>query len=149
MPSQTLNTKRCWCKSTDATWGFASAQTWLLCLLKIPSRVKYESSVNNTTAGKSGFSVRWWTNQWICLDEGNRWGLVGPAPSADGMDGDPARVQLCTQDDNPHRIRHQPRECLWRDSSQNAAHHPHQMRRAKWSSSPCAVPIHCICTSFP
>ena len=53
------------------------------------------------------------------------------AASADGTDGDPARVQRSTQDDDPHRLLQQPRVCLWRDSSQIGTEHPHQMRRAK------------------
>ena len=67
------------------------------------------------------------TNEQIGLDEGNCWGLVQPAPFADGKDGAPAQVQRSTQDNDPHRLHEQPDECLWKDSSQNAVKHLHQI----------------------
>jgi len=62
MCAQKLTTKPCQWQWTDAAGGFASAQTWLLWLLKILSRVQQASSAN-TIAGKLGFSVLWCTNQ--------------------------------------------------------------------------------------
>jgi hypothetical protein len=77
----------------DAAIGFACAQTWLLWLLKNLSQVKQGSFMNNTIAGKSGFSVLWCRNQRkTCFDEGNCRGLQ-PAPSTDGK----ARVAFCIQ----------------------------------------------------
>jgi len=95
MPNQMLTTELCWWQWTDAAWGFASAQTWLLWLLKSPSWVKQASSINNTTGARSGFSLLW------CTKHQSRkkvivGGLVEPAPSADGKDGATACVQHST-----------------------------------------------------
>jgi len=75
------------------------------------------------------------TNEQIGLDEGNLWGLVEAAPSANGKDGALAHVQRCTQDGDSYWLRDQPRWFLWRDS-QNAAKRHHQLRCANWSHCP-------------
>jgi hypothetical protein len=75
--------------------------------------------MNNTTAGKSGFSLLWCTKHNKLVLKVIIGGQVEPAPSSDGKDGAPACIQrstmtmwLCG--------------CLWRDSSQNAVKHLHQ-----------------------
>lgn len=50
------------------------------------------------------------TNEQIDLDKGNSWGLVEPAPSANGNDVAPAYIQQSTPCDQTCR-------CLWRDST--------------------------------
>jgi len=60
------------------------------------------------------------TNKLVSTKVINRWGLVQPAPSADGKNGAPACIQRATQDNDPHRLREQSQGCLWTDSSQNA-----------------------------
>jgi len=44
------------------------------------------------------------TNEQVGLDEGNRWGLVEPASSANGNDVAPAHIEHSTQDNDPHRV---------------------------------------------
>jgi hypothetical protein len=44
------------------------------------------------------------TNEQIGLEQGNRWGLIEPAPSANRNDVTLAHVQHSTQDVDPHRV---------------------------------------------
>jgi len=99
--------------------------------------------MNNTTAGKSGFSVLWCTNQCkIGFDEDTCRGLQ-PAPSTNRKARAASHVQSSKQDDNSNWLGDQLCRCLWRFSNVLI-----KLWHANWSSLPCSVPVHYKCTSF-